>query len=394
MNFKEHKKDLIAISSLLVIVIAITFILLNTDGKAGVYYVRDVFFYLNNALFYAGYDIGLTSTQGLSPLIPMITSIFFRMGFISDFTIIAISSSFYIFAALGMYFLLRLRFNEVLSFSGSMILVTFPLVIVWVTKGMLDIPGMCMSIWAIYFTILSFRKNTKFLYVAFPLIMLGFFTRYTVLLMVPVMLIQFLMVDNPIDYIKTNIKDIIVGVGAGALVFAAFVGIYSYLNIGLFFVSQGSDITNSTYNALVTPNNVLYYINNIPIYLGTKSFIPYSLKPGTFLNTPIRWIGGRPSIISNILIAILIIGIILYLIKLFSRKNREIFKKENKILKLAIFIIALIAFRVTYLNVSIVTSIIIISISLLALYKLLNKAEMDDFNLDSIMFYWMVTMSR
>lgn len=390
MNFKEHKKDLIAISSLLVIVTAITFILLNTDGKAGVYYVRDVFFYLNNALFYAGYDIGLTSTQGLSPLIPMITSIFFRMGFISDFTIIAISSSFYIFAALGMYFLLRLRFNEVLSFSGSMILVTFPLVIVWVTKGMLDIPGMCMSIWAIYFTILSFRKNTKFLYVAFPLIMLGFFTRYTVLLMVPVMLIQFLMVDNPIDYIKTNIKDIIVGVGAGALVFAAFVGIYSYLNIGLFFVSQGSDITNSTYNALVTPNNVLYYINNIPIYLGTKSFIPYSLKPGTFLNTPIRWIGGRPSIISNILIAILIIGIILYLIKLFSRKNREIFKKENKILKLAIFIIALIAFRVTYLNVSIVTSIIIISISLLALYKLLNKAEMDDFNLDSIMFYWMV----
>ena len=186
MNFKEHKKDLIAISSLLAIVIAITFILLNTDGKAGVYYVRDVFFYLNNALFYAGYDIGLTSTQGLSPLIPMITSIFFRMGFISDFTIIAISSSFYIFAALGMYFLLRLRFNEVLSFSGSMILVTFPLVIVWVTKGMLDIPGMCMSIWAIYFTILSFRKNTKFLYVAFPLIMLGFFTRYTVLLMVPV----------------------------------------------------------------------------------------------------------------------------------------------------------------------------------------------------------------
>ena len=34
---KEHKKDLIAISSLLVIVTAITFILLNTDGKAGVY---------------------------------------------------------------------------------------------------------------------------------------------------------------------------------------------------------------------------------------------------------------------------------------------------------------------------------------------------------------------
>ena len=125
MNFNEHKKDLIAISSLLIIVIAITLLLFNIDGKAGVYYVRDVFFYLNNALFYAGYDIGLVNTRGLSPLIPMITSIFFRMGFISDYTIIAVSSSFYIFAALGMYLLLRLRFDEVLSFTGSIILSTF-----------------------------------------------------------------------------------------------------------------------------------------------------------------------------------------------------------------------------------------------------------------------------
>lgn len=390
MNFNEHKKDLIAISSLLIIVIAITLLLFNIDGKAGVYYVRDVFFYLNNALFYAGYDIGLVNTRGLSPLIPMITSIFFRMGFISDYTIIAVSSSFYIFAALGMYLLLRLRFDEVLSFTGSMILSTFPLVIVWITKGMIDIPGMCLSIWAIYFMILAFRKNTKFLYIAFPLIILGFFARYTVLLTVPALLIQFLLVDDPINYIKTNIKDIIIGMGVGALVFAIFIGIYSYLNIGLFFVSQGNDITNSTYNALVTPNNVYYYIKNFLIYLGTSNFIPYSLKPGAFIVEEMRWVGGYPSIISYILTAILFVGIILYFTKLFSRKNREILKNENKKLKLAIFIIGLIVFLITYLNVSIVLSIAFISISLLALYKWLIKAEMDDFNLDSIMFYWMV----
>ena len=208
--------------------------------------------------------------------------------------------------------------------------------------------------------------------------------------MVPVMLIQFLMVDNPIDYIKTNIKDIIGGIGAVALVFAAFVGIYTYLNIGLFFVYQGSDITNSTYNALVTPNNVVYYIKNILIYIGAQNFVPYSLKPGAFLISEMRWIGGYPSIVSYILTAILIIGIVLYLKKLFSSENREILKKEDKKLKLAIFIIGLIAFLATYLNVSIVTSLIVISISLLALYKLLIKADMDDFNLDSIMFYWMV----
>ena len=127
MNFHEHKKDILAISAISAIIIAITLLLLNIDLKVGVYYVRDVFFYLNNALFYAGYDVGLTDTRGLSPLIPMITSIFFRMGFVSDGTIIIVSSAFYIFSALGMYFLLRLRFDEVLSFTGSMILSTFPL---------------------------------------------------------------------------------------------------------------------------------------------------------------------------------------------------------------------------------------------------------------------------
>ena len=54
MDFKEHKKDIIAISALLIIVTTITALLVNMDGKIGVYYVRDVYFYLNNALFYAG----------------------------------------------------------------------------------------------------------------------------------------------------------------------------------------------------------------------------------------------------------------------------------------------------------------------------------------------------
>lgn len=388
MNFKEHKKDIIAISSLLIIVTAITLLLLNIDGKAGVYYVRDVFFYLNNALFYAGYDVGLENTRGLSPLIPMITSIFFRMGFVSDFTIIVVSSVFYIFAILGMYFLLRLRYDEVLSFTGSMILATFPLVIVWVTKGMLDIPGMCLSIWSVYFMILSFRRNVKFLYIAFPLIMLGFFTRFTVLLMVPVLLIQFLLVDDPINYIKTNIKDIIVGIGLGALVFAIFIGIYYYLDIGLFFVSQGGDITNSTHNALTQSNN-FYYIKNFLIYLGTPNFIPYSLKPGTFSISHMAWVGGCPSIISYILIGILFVGLILYLKKLFTPENRKIIKDNDKI-KLAVFIIGFIVFLLTFLKISIVYSIIIISASLLALYKMLNKTNMDDIDFDFIMFYWFV----
>lgn len=391
MNLQEHKRDLIAISSLLAIVIVITLLLLNIDGKVGVYYVRDVFFYLNNALFYAGYDVGLANTRGLSPLIPMITSIFFRMGFISDFTIIAVSSTFYIFAALGMYFLLRLRFDEILSFTGSMIFSTFPLVIVWVTKGMLDIPGLCIAIWAVYFMMLAFRRNTKYFYVAFPLIILGFFTRYTVLLMVPVLLIQFFLTENPISFIKTNIKDIVIGIGAGALVFAAFIGTYIYLNIGIFFLTQGSDVASSSHNALYDmSNNVFYYFNNFLIYIGAKNFIPYSLKPGAYLIDQMQWVGGRPSKISYTFAAISIIGIVLYLTKLFNAENREIIRNNCNKVRLAIFIVGLAVFFLTFMKVSIVLSVIIISIALVALYRILSKTDMDDLTFDFIMFYWFV----
>ncbi len=391
MNLQEHKKDILAISSLLIIVTAITLLLLNIDLKVGVYYVRDVFFYLNNALFYAGYDTGLANTRGLSPLIPMITSIFFRMGFISDGTIIIVSSVFYIFSALGMYFLLRLKFDEVLSFTGSMLLSTFPLVIVWVTKGMLDIPGLCFSIWSVYFMLLAFRKNTKYFYIAFPLVALGFFTRFTVVLMIPVLLIQFFMVEKPITYIKENIKDIIIGISLGTLVFAIFIGIYQYLNIGMFFLSQGQDISASTHAVIdTTYNRIDYYKHNFLIYLGTNHFIPYSLKAGSFYFPTWQWIGGHPSKISYIFLAILIIGLILYIEKLVKPQNREIMKNKKNMICLAIFIVGTVIFQLTFIKISIVLSIIIISLALLALYRGLYKTDMDDFPLDFIMVYWFV----
>ena len=387
MDFKQHKNDIIAISALTVILISITLLLLNIDGKAGVYYVRDVFFYLNNALFYAGYDTGFNATRGLSPFIPMLTSLFFRMGFISDFTILVVSSVFYILSGIGIYFLFRLRFSEVLSFTGSMILATFPLILVWVTKGMIDIPGMCVSIWAVYFMRLSFKRNPKFSYLAFALVGLGFFTRYTCILMVPVLLIQYLLVENPLEYIKENLKHILIAICSGGLVFAIFIGIYYYLDISLFFVSQGQGISQAQNTSKVL-HYFTYYVNNIPIYLGSGKFIPYSLKPGIYLISEMRWAGGKPSPISNLFLVILAIGFILYMKKLFNKENRAILKQENKKLKLFVILICLIVFSATYTKISVVYSEIIASIAFLALYYILNKTKVEYFTLDFVMLYW------
>ena len=387
MNLTEYKKDIIAISALIAILVIITLLLVNIDGRAGVYYVRDVFFYLNNALFYAGYDTGLNNTRGLSPFVPMLTSLFFRMGFISDLTIILVSSAFYTLSAVGMYFLLRLRFDETLSFTGSMLLATFPLIVVWVTKGMIDIPGLCISIWAVYFMRLSFRKSPRFSYVAWALVILAFFTRYTALLMIPVILIQYFLVDDPISYIKSNFRHILVGMCCGAFVFAVFLGIYHYLNIDLFFVSQGEGITQ-TQDVTQIRHYFTYYINNIPIYLSAWQFIPYSLKPGAYLPLEMHWIGGSPSPISYLFMALMLAGFVLYMKRLLSRKNRQIIKGRDNKLKAAIMILGLIAFLATYTQISIIYSEIIITAVLLTLYRTLNRTEMECFTLDFVMFYW------
>lgn len=77
--------------------------------------------------------------------------------------------------------------------------------------------------------------------------------------------------------------------------------------------------------------------------------------------------------------------------KLFSKKNRQLLKEDNKkYIKLTIFILGLIFFVLTFIKISIIFSIIILSISLLALYRWLNKAEMDHFDFDFIMIYWFV----
>jgi len=391
MNIKAYKKDIITLSILTVAILLITWLLLNVDLKIGVYYIRDVYGYLNNALFFAGYDSGVSTLRGLAPVIPLITSIFFRLGFIYDGTIIIVSSIFYVLSVIGMYLLLRLRFNELMSFTGAIILATFPINLVWATKGMLDLPGLCISIWAIYFTILSFKKSPKFLYITFPLLIIGFFTRYTVALIIPVVLIQFLLIENPIGYIKSNLKHIIIAVVLGIITLLIFMGIYSYFNLPPFFLSQTATISSSnSANSVAAPveNNLLYYINNMLLYMGAPNFIPYSLEPGAFSIFTMNWHGGHPSIISYALFLIIIVGIAIYIKNLSNSENKISINEKNTKALVLTSLLTLILFLATYTRISIFLSLAILSISLLAMYLVLNKSETEHMNLDFIFIYW------
>lgn len=397
--FRDHKLDIYCLVFILAFLSILSYFLLKIDMEMGVYYVRDVFSYLNNALRFADIPAGLDNMKGLSPLIPFLSSLIFRMGFVYDWVIMVVSILFYILSGIGMYLFLRLRFKELFSCCGAIILVTFSINLAWASKGMLDIPGMALSIWALYFMVLAIDNDSKFFYLAFPTFILGFFTRYTVVLMLPIMLISILFLKKPFDFLKKEFKNLFGGMIVGFITTIPFLLYYYLYNIPMFFLSQTKAISAETSGIISTSSemvktSVFYYLNNLPIYISTKNFPPYSLKPGKFLFDDLTWIGGNPSFIGYLFLIVLVIGLIIYLYDLFKKDNRIlIFNKEDIInkkiyIKIALCFLFLSSFIVTFNKISVVYSLILFSIAFLMLYRIFYKSKIKEIKLDFLVLYW------
>ena len=396
-NFKSflsiNRKDILALMFLIVFMLILSYCLLEKDIAMGVYYVRDVFAYLNNALDFAGYSSGLSSSRGLSPFVPFLTSLIFRMGHVQDSAIMIITTLFFCLSVIAIYIFLRLKFNELYSLSGGIVFATFSINLAWASKGMLDIPALFFSILIIYFTYLAINKNSKYWFLVFPSFVLGFFTRYTVVLMIFVVLISILTVYNPFKYIKNYLKNIIAGFGLGGLSSIPFF-LYYYLNgVPLFFLSQTKAISSETASAtgIIVKTSPFYYLKNLPIYLSTLNNPPYSIKPGTFLIPELKWIGGQPSFVSYILLVILLMGMIIYFYKLLIKNQNSLaIDKKNKgfIIKIIIFLLAIAGFIITFYNVSVIYSITLFSIATLSGYRLFSKSKIQYLNLDFLVFQW------
>ena len=390
---RDNKKDILALSFLILFMGILSYYLLDHEMSMGVYYVRDVFFYLNNALDFAGFSSGLAASRGLSPFIPFLTSLIFRLGYVQDSAIMIVSTLFFSLSAIAMYAFLRIRFNELYSLSGAIIFATFSINLAWASKGMLDIPALFFSILIIYFTYLAINKNPNYWLLTFPVFVLGFFTRYTVVLIMFVALISIFTLVNPLEYIKNNLKRIFGGLGLGILTSVPFFLYYYLNNIPLFFLSQAGAISEETATAseILVKTSPLYYLKNLPIYISTLQNPPYSIKPGAFIFSEMRWIGGQPSIVSYLLLAILLIGLIIYFYKFLNKKDKVLrIGERNKgfYLKILIFILSTVGFIATFYNVSVVYSIILFSIAILSLYRLVYKSKVSYFNLDFLVFYW------
>ena len=264
----ENKVTLVSIGLIALIITALCIYLNSTHYILGHSY-RDVFFYLIESLRFSGVEIeGYKYVNYLPPFIPFLTSLLFRFGFVSESSIFITSGIFYFIGIMGMFYLLRLRFNNFYAFFGAFLYSTLSINLKWVANGTLDIAFVALMIWALYFFIQGMEKNQKYFYLAFPFAVLSFFTKYTGAIIVGVMILYFMSRTNIAFNIKKYFKHIFGGVIAGILTSIPFFAYYFIYNIPLGFLNQAEEVSSrtslsATHNGNLVGNDLFFYIKGL-----------------------------------------------------------------------------------------------------------------------------------
>ena len=328
MNFNiEDKKELLIITVISTILVAYY---INFNANLGIY-CSDVYVYLLNALYYSGTNIHSTRSIYLSPVVCFLTSLLFDLGYVDKVAIFIVTGILAIIGNIGLYLLLRLKFDNLLSLTGTIIYSTLALNLTWLANGSLDIPAASITIWIAYFAIIAMKDNPKYYMAVFPLLILGFFTRYTVALVVPALVLYYLY-EKGIKITKEDLKYVIIG-----LFIAIIIG--SIILMTIYSMGDGELVFDGLIKGGVQGN------------LGSKndnSYNPdfgyYLVNMGNFISSSNTTFVGKtpylanPTILTGIVFLILIAGSALWI------KRTDFEFTKSKIAGIIICLIALLTF--------------------------------------------------
>lgn len=357
---KSFLKNNICLLFLIIFSITITILLIyiNTSQEILGNSYRDVYFYLIEALRFSGISIGgYEYVNYLSPLIPFLTSILFRIGLINESSIFIVTGVFYIISIIGIYLLLNLRFNKILSTFGALLFGGLSITLFWTANGTIDIPSVGLSIFALYFMILGVQKNQKYFYLAFPIFVLAFFAKYTAGLIFIIMGSYFIfyLISNGtiIKNIRKYLKHGIIGAVLGMITSLPFLFYFLINKIPLGFINQAQEIASTTGLSKKIENQIFYYFTNLCNFIYNPN-----------------------QILSYVIIIITLMGIIIALYGFIRYlKNNYYFSSLNKILyPLLIFdIIILLSLLMIIDKISFIYSEILFFVFLFIFSIILNK---------------------
>lgn len=367
---------------LMMITLVITAYLLYKQIYIGVPYY-DVFVYLNNALIFTGIPVGNLSVIYLSPLMPFLTSLIFRAGYISANAIFILDSIIFVWGIIGLYLLFKERFNEVQSLTGCLIFISFPLIFTWAVSGGIDIPGVSISIWAIYLLVLGVKKDSKYLYLVFPFLMIAFLARYTsVILIFPIFL--YLLIND--DFVR-NLKKITIGVLTSLAIFIPFI-MYFYTKLGNLNPLINL-VTSTIMGAGGAVNDLGYNPDKLYFLFNLLNYISIGPLQGVYsqVQNPSR---GYPTILTYILIIIVLFGLGIYLYRIIREKMKNISPpKKRNILNLVILVFLICLGVWSFFSASYLIGELIFLAAFYATYRIL-KGSGENLEMDFLFLSWFV----
>lgn len=341
-EFNIKQKDKYYLLFILIYSIILVGYYINFNYNIGIY-CSDVYVYLLNAVYYTGTNIRSTGTIYLSPLICFLTSIFFYLGFVDKLAIYIVTGAFAVFGNIGFYLLLKRYFDENLSLAGTIIHCSLTLYLTWLANGTLDIPAVSMTIWIVLLTVIAMKDNPKYYQYAILFVVLGIFTRYTILLTLPALALYYVY-EKGFKIESEDLKYIAKGVAMGLVLIAIAFAIIMTMGNGNFAV--GSQISNGFSGVQGSSTDPAY---NTDVSYYVVNFINFISNSHTFIDgNPVL---ENPTPLAWAVMAILIIGMGLWLYE-----HRRKFQKAD-LIPLAFFILAIVSFTRTS---SVITTLLVL----------------------------------
>ncbi len=359
---RKYSHSIISLSLLTIIISVITYNRILIQFEIGP--VFDGFVFLSNALVFTGHSTGYTDLLR-PPLFSFIISLIFRLGYVSTTTVSVVEGISFILGVIGLYLLLKIKFDDFGSFLGSLLYVSFPIVLLFLGFGFSDLTSVSFAIWAIYFMILAVKNDSRFFYLALPFAMFSFLTRYNSgLLIFPIFLYVLMNKD------KINIKNFILGIIASLVVITPVL-IFFYEKFGNILVpfinfSSTSTVSAASGSASYNPN-VLFFVDKFPALVGLQGIL---------------------------IMMIVIVGIVLYLFLRFFRyqKNKKLFDglslKSNIIkIKLLIFAFLVLIFLFSFDKTVYAVSELLF-LPLAYIFYDLTKSRVKDMDIHVMVLAW------
>jgi len=349
-----------------VIVGIITYIRVLIQIEIGL--VSDSVDFFSNAFVFAGQGFGYSDLIR-PPLFSFIASLFVRMGYTSINTIFAVDGSLFIFGVIGLFMLLKIRFNDLQSFLGALLYATFPIVLPVLGVGFSDLSSVSFSIWAFYFLILALKNDSRFFYLAFPFAMFAFLARYnSALLIFPISL--YILINRD----KVNIKNFIIGSGISLLAIVPIV-IFYYEKFGniiypfINFESTSSEGSASAVSVAYNPN-IFFFLQNFPALVGAQGITILLIVLAAFIYLFSKFILKNQGYKS--------------LLKIFNLKNR---KTE---VKLVFLVVIGIIFLGSFGQTSYMLSELLFFVIAYLFYDLSKDLKIKNMDLNLLFFAWVM----